>query len=101
MNIDEEVKFKTHVLNNFIDSNGKVKNIPSKKKKKLVVLEYLVEKLHSRKEYSELEINEYIKQFHEDFATIRREFIINGFMDRNSGIYVVNPDEEWTKWQAL
>ena len=40
-------------------------------------------------------MNEYIKQFHEDFATLRREFIIHQFMYRENGIYEVNPREMW------
>lgn len=47
--------------------------------------------------YEEKEINEYIKNFHDDFATIRREFITNQYMYRENGIYEVNPPEMWAK----
>lgn len=47
------------------------------------------------RKYSEKEINEHIKTFHPDYATIRREFIINNYMYRDNGIYEMNPPELW------
>ncbi|GAA0379976.1 metalloregulator ArsR/SmtB family transcription factor [Bacillus horti] len=90
-------KEKITVLSNFISPEGKLKTIPAQRKKKLIIFEYLVKKLKVGQKYTEKEINEFIKQFHEDCATIRREFIINHFMYREDGIYEVNPEELWAK----
>lgn len=92
--------YQTSVLNAFINKEGKLKNIPSQKKKKLVILEYLVRKL-DQESYSELQINQFIKQYHEDFCTIRREFIVNGYMDRDAGSYKKREESLWVKWQEL
>lgn len=92
--------YQTSVLNAFLTKEGKLKNIPSQKKKKLVILEYLVRKL-DEESYSELQINQFIKQYHEDFCTIRREFIVNGYMDRDAGIYKKREESSWVKWQEL
>ena len=35
-------------------------------------------------------MNTFIKQYHEDFCTIRREFIVHGFMDREDNMYQIN-----------
>ena len=35
-------------------------------------------------------MNTFIKQYHEDFCTIRREFIVHGFMDREDNMYYIN-----------
>ncbi|WP_284141599.1 DUF2087 domain-containing protein [Virgibacillus sp. LDC-1] len=86
---------KQHVLTNFFTKDGKLKNIPAQRKKKLIVLEHLVQGLRMGVDYPEKEINTYIKQFHEDFATIRREFIMCQFMTRDKGIYQLNPKELW------
>lgn len=97
----EEKKVKTtelekkKVIENFITKEGKLKHLPAQMKKKLFVLEYLVRGLEKGKKYEEKEINKYIKQYHEDFATIRREFIMNHFMYRENGIYELNPEEMW------
>jgi hypothetical protein len=92
--------YQSSVLNAFLNKEGKLKNIPSQKKKKLVVLEYLVRKLEDET-YSEVQINQFIKQYHEDFCTIRREFIVNGYMDRDSGFYKKREESLWVKWQEL
>lgn len=89
------------VLKNFFTKEGKLRNIPAQLKKKLIVLEHLVLKLEKGRKYSEKEINEFIKDYHEDYATIRREFIMHQFMFRENQIYVLNPPELWTKWHEL
>lgn len=86
---------KHKVLKNFIQTDGKLKTIPAQRKKKLIILEFLVKQLEVGKTYTETEINEFIKKYHEDFATIRREFIMCQFMFRQDGYYELNPKEMW------
>jgi hypothetical protein len=90
-------KEKQKVLNNFFTNDGKLIHIPAQRKKKLFVFEHLLEGLKPGVKYEEKEINEYIKKFHDDYATIRREFIINHYMYRENGIYEMNPKEMWAK----
>ncbi|MBT2683621.1 metalloregulator ArsR/SmtB family transcription factor [Bacillus sp. ISL-37] len=85
------------VIENFFTKDGKLKNIPAQRKKKLMVFEYMVRGLKAGKKYPEKELNEYITKFHEDYATIRREFIINHYMYRENAIYELNPEEMWAK----
>ena len=88
-------KEKQAIIKNFFDSDGKLKNIPAQRKKKLIVLEHIVQGLKIGQLYSEAEINEFIKNSHADYATIRREFIISHFMSRQNGQYQLNPKEMW------
>ncbi|MCS0672819.1 metalloregulator ArsR/SmtB family transcription factor [Cytobacillus firmus] len=88
------------VIENFFTRDGKLKNIPAQRKKRLMVFEHLIKGLKMGKKYEEKELNEYIKQYHEDYATIRREFIINQYMYRENGIYELNPPEMWAKIQG-
>ncbi|SFA77329.1 MULTISPECIES: metalloregulator ArsR/SmtB family transcription factor [unclassified Bacillus (in: firmicutes)] len=85
------------VLKNFFSNDGRLKSIPAQRKKKLMVFEHIVCGLKIGKKYEEKELNDYIKQFHEDYATIRREFIINQYMYRENSIYELNPQEMWAK----
>ncbi|MBM7586604.1 DNA-binding transcriptional ArsR family regulator [Bacillus pakistanensis] len=94
---DDREKEKQKVLNNFFTPDGKLKSIPAQRKKKLFVFEHMVEGLKTGVKYEEKAMNEYIKRFHDDFATIRREFIINQYMFREAGIYELNPKELWAK----
>lgn len=98
---EELTRMKESVMKNFFTTEGKMKSIPAQYKKRLIVLEHLVSKLEMGRKYNEKEINDFIKNFHEDFATIRREFIMHQFMFRENQIYEVNPHEMWTKWEAL
>jgi hypothetical protein len=98
---DDQKRMKETVIKNFFTSEGKLKSIPAQLKKKLIILEHLVSKLEKGRKYSEKEINEFIKTFHEDFATLRREFIMHQFMFRENQIYELNPQEMWWKWEAL
>ncbi|RLQ97111.1 DUF2087 domain-containing protein [Falsibacillus albus] len=91
---------KQSVLRNFFTKDGRLKSIPAQRKKKLYVFEHLVEGLEKGRKYPEKEINEYIKNFHDDFATIRREFIINHYMYRENNIYELNPKEMWAKIES-
>ncbi|ADU29007.1 metalloregulator ArsR/SmtB family transcription factor [Evansella cellulosilytica] len=91
--IEDEEKYK--VIQNFVKADGSLKTIPAQRKKKLIILEHIVKGLERGKVYDEREINEHIKQFHEDYATIRREFIMCQFMFRENGKYELNPIEMW------
>ncbi|WP_370294416.1 metalloregulator ArsR/SmtB family transcription factor [Rossellomorea marisflavi] len=94
-NMDQRVKEKQKVLNAFIGKDGKVSQLPAQQKKRLYLLEHFVEALEVGRKYEEKEINEYIKRFHDDYATVRREFIIHQFMFRENSIYERNPKEMW------
>ncbi|MEW4309680.1 metalloregulator ArsR/SmtB family transcription factor [Rossellomorea marisflavi] len=94
-NMDQRVLEKQKVMNAFIDKDGKVSQLPAQQKKRLYLLEHWVEGLEIGRKYEEKEINAYIKQFHDDYATVRREFIIHQFMFRENSIYERNPKEMW------
>jgi hypothetical protein len=85
------------VISNFFTKEGKLKTIPAQRKKKLMIFEHILKGLEKGRKYEEKEINEYIKQFHDDYATIRREFIINHYMYRENAVYELNPKEMWAK----
>ncbi|MFE9275756.1 metalloregulator ArsR/SmtB family transcription factor [Paenibacillus glucanolyticus] len=99
--LDEDQRMKDSVMKSFFTSDGKLKSIPAQLKKKLIVLTHMVSQLEKERKYSEKEINEFIKGYHEDFATLRREFIMHHFMFRNDGVYELNPQEMWARWEDL
>lgn len=98
---DQQQRIKESVIKNFFTAEDKLKSIPAQLKKKLIILEHLVSRLELGRKYSEPEINAFIKNYHEDFATIRREFIMHQFMFRENDIYELNPQEMWAKWEKL
>ncbi|GKU76363.1 metalloregulator ArsR/SmtB family transcription factor [Paenibacillus sp. L3-i20] len=98
---EEQLKLKASVIRSFFTAEGKLKNMPSQLKKKLIVLEHLVSQLEKGRKYSEKEINTFIKGYFDDFATIRREFIMHQFMYRENEVYELNPQELWARWESL
>ncbi|MFC3746463.1 metalloregulator ArsR/SmtB family transcription factor [Paenibacillus sp. GCM10012306] len=96
-----ENSLKESVIRNFFAKDGRLRQIPAQYKKKLIALQYIVEKLEPGVVYTEKEINEFIKTFHDDFATIRREFIMHQFMYRENDKYELNPPEMWTHWEYV
>lgn len=98
---EDQQRLRDSVIRNFFSKEGKLKNIPSQLKKKLIILEHMVTNLEAGRSYTEKEINEFIKAYHEDFATIRREFIMHQFLFREKEIYELNPQEMWAKWVNL
>lgn len=98
---EQRERVREAVLRNFFTKEGRLKHMPAQLKKKLIVLEHIVSKLEAGKRYPEAEINAFIKQFHDDFATMRREFIMHQYMAREDGVYELNPRELWAKWEML
>ncbi|OEH92826.1 metalloregulator ArsR/SmtB family transcription factor [Bacillus solimangrovi] len=83
------------IVRNFLTLDGKLKQLPSQQKKKILVLAHFIQQLEIGKTYPEAGINAFIQSFYEDYATIRREFIMNHFMYREEGMYMCNPKEMW------
>ncbi len=94
-------RFRASTLRNFFTADGKLKHLPSQLKKKLIVLEHMVSRLTKGQKYTEKEINAFIQDYHADFATIRREFIMHQFMYRSAEVYELNPRAMWAKWEEL
>jgi hypothetical protein len=88
---------KLAVLRNFFAGDGTLKRLPAQRKKKLVVLEQLTQGFQPGIKYTEREINKQLKKFHEDVATLRREFVMNHYFYRENGVYEMNPPELWGK----
>lgn len=76
-------KEETEALKKFFDSDGKILNFPKKQKKKLIILNKIIEDFEREKSYSEKEVNEILKNRYFDFVTLRRYMIDYGFLRRN------------------
>ena len=74
------------ILRSFI-RDGRLQKIPEQKKKRLVVLRWMLDQLDSESRYPEQVLNGFFQQFHEDYATLRREMITNGLMQRDNAVY--------------
>lgn len=87
------------VLATFVDEEGKLKSIPASRKKRFVVLRWLVSQFDDDRRYKESELNKIIQRHHWDSATLRREMIGAKMMSRNAGVYWRNPQAEWQSFE--
>ncbi|NKQ34365.1 MAG: metalloregulator ArsR/SmtB family transcription factor [Chloroflexi bacterium] len=81
---DEETStaWEEKVLRVYMDGN-RIKQIPSKRKKERVILQWLADQFEMDRQYYELDLNEIIKQFHPDASYWRRALVVEKFMARD------------------
>jgi biotin operon repressor len=65
--------------------DGRLKQIPSKEKKLLVVLRWLATKFAPGVRYTEPEVNAILGAVHPDYASLRRYLIVHGLLAREGG----------------
>ncbi len=78
--------YRDKVLETFF-RHGRLTQIPTQLKKRLIILEKLAGEFEPEHHYPEREVNQILLDFHEDVATLRREMIGHGLMERERGIY--------------
>jgi biotin operon repressor len=84
---EREENYKKKIIDNFF-INGVLKTIPVQRKKRKVILEVLAQDFEIGKKYNEKEVNVMIASHHEDFCTLRREFIMEKLFTRDNNIYI-------------
>jgi predicted transcriptional regulator len=73
------------VLADYLLPDGRLKMIPAQRKKLEAVLRHVVRDFDPGVKYSEKQANEILARFHEDTASLRRELIASGLMEREGG----------------
>lgn len=73
------------VLANFVLPDGRFKTLPAQRKKLEVLLRHAVQAFEPGVRYSEREVNEILARFHPDTATLRRELVGYGLLQRQAG----------------
>lgn len=74
------------IRRDFLDGE-RLKEIPASRKKRDVILRWLVKRFEVGVRYSEREVNAVIGRHHPDFATLRRELIVAQLLKRENSVY--------------
>ena len=82
----EEDAYRPKVLATFLHQ-GRLIGIPAQRKKRQIILEKLAQEFEPDRTYTEREVNQILVGFHDDVATLRRDLIGHGLMQRDSGLY--------------
>jgi hypothetical protein len=75
------------VLMDFFSAEGTLKSIPVQNKKRLVILRRLAEAFDPGSKYPEKEVNEILRRYHADTASLRRYLVDEGLLAREHGVY--------------
>jgi predicted transcriptional regulator len=89
----DEQSWEDKVLGAFV-VDGRLTQIPARYKKRMVILRWLVEEFEFDRQYSEKELNETIKNYHPDYASLRRYMIETKLMARKNGMYWRLPPQD-------
>ena len=66
---------------------GRLVEIPAKHAKRLVVLERLALEFEPGVRYAEREVNQVLRRFHDDYASLRRYLVDEDLLSRQRGLY--------------
>ncbi|HLG54322.1 MAG TPA: metalloregulator ArsR/SmtB family transcription factor [Vicinamibacterales bacterium] len=75
--------FDAKVVRDFSTPDGRLKAIPSQRKKLKAVLRHIVAAFEPGARYSEREVNRILEPFNDDTSSLRRALVDYGFMDRD------------------
>ena len=75
------------VLRNFMTADGRLHTIPSKRAKRLIVLDHIAQSFEPGRTYQEREVNAVIERFHPDYAALRRYLVDDQFLTREDNVY--------------
>lgn len=81
-----DADYRQRVIDAFFEY-GKLKSIPTQRKKERIVLEVIARAFDFDRVYSEREVNIIIADFHDDFCTIRRDMVGEGLLGREGSEY--------------
>ena len=88
--IDEQKQredaYREKVIKAFFEY-GKLKSIPSQRKKERICLEEIAKNFEIGKVYDEVEVNQIIENYYEDYCTLRRDMISECIMKRDGTKY--------------
>lgn len=84
--LEEGEAWEQEVLKNFFEGE-RLKLIPARHKEFLVIIKWLSTKFEFGVRYPEKQVNAMLKEYHEDYATLRRALVDFMFMQRQDGMY--------------
>ncbi len=88
------------MLRTFFEGD-RLKEIPASRKKRWVILKWLVNRFEIGERYPKRSLNEIIKRSHPDTATLRREMVGYQMMQRENGVYWRVPESQWREELVL
>jgi hypothetical protein len=85
--LQDALQDRDAVLRAFLAEDGSLREIPTRLRKRLVVLDHLAQEFAPGERYDEVEVNRRLRAYHPDVAALRRYLVEEGFLERREGQY--------------
>ncbi|WP_026496154.1 DUF2087 domain-containing protein [Butyrivibrio sp. WCD3002] len=86
LHAERDENYRKKVIDSFFEY-GKLKSIPTQRKKERIVLEEIAKAFEPDRSYTEREVNIIIADFHDDFCTLRRDMVAEKLLVRDKNQY--------------
>lgn len=67
--------------------DGRLVIMPSRRAKLRLVLDHIAQDFEPGQTFPEVEVNEVLQRYHDDYAALRRYLVDEGFLTRDAGVY--------------
>lgn len=67
--------------------DGSLVTMPAKRSRRLIVLDHIARRFEPGVRYPESAVNRELRNVHEDYASLRRYLVDEGFLERQDGVY--------------
>ena len=74
------------VVGRFV-KDGRLVIMPSKRSKLLLILDHIAQEFELGVTYPEVEVNDVLRRYHDDYAALRRYLVDEDFLTREAGVY--------------
>jgi hypothetical protein len=74
-------------LRAFVDGDGRLTQMPAKRARRLLLLDWIAQRFEPGHRYPESEVNRELRQVDGDYAALRRYLVEEGFLTREDNIY--------------
>ena len=74
------------ILDTFV-KDGRIPVMPTRRHKRLVVLDHVAQCFEPGRTYPEAEVNEILQRMHADYAALRRYLVDDAFLTREENVY--------------
>ena len=85
--LDDALTDREAVLRGFVRPDGTLSAIPTRLRKRLVVLNEMAQAFAIGETYDETQVNATLRGWHDDVAALRRYLVEEGFLERRDGRY--------------
>lgn len=89
----KEMSSDERVLRTWV-KDGRITDFPAQEQKIRVLIRWLAQQIDPKQSWTEREFNEWLAQFNDDVAFMRRYLVTLGYMSREDGIYRRIPESE-------